>query len=191
MTIELIPVIEIGYDKQDSTLFPYLSGLKLFKLPEISDESLAKITISHTQEMRDGIYERAEACSFWGGYVLKIDGKDKYFPQCCGELSDIQYWAKISIGQHSYHEEHPSPQIKFENDIIEFDFSVDESDEQFEPKPEEIKLSIDKYELQKAVEKAKEELLDFEKRLIKINETENLNIEDIGGLLIWENGNYE
>jgi hypothetical protein len=52
-------------------------------------------------------------------------------------------------------------------------------------------LSIDRFELKRAVEKAKTALQTFEQRLNKINEVEKLNIENIGGLLIWDNGNYE
>jgi len=51
-------------------------------------------------------------------------------------------------------------------------------------------LSIDRFELKKVVESVKTELQLFEQRLKK-NENEKLNIDNIGGLLIWVNGNYE
>ncbi len=221
MTIELIPVIEIVYSNQGVTapekqpywdnsdiwdkyheecyqkagfkdkLTPYLKGSSFYKLDDITDNNLTKLTIDHTQEMRDGKYERPQdTCSFWGGYVLQVNGQDKYFPQCCGELSDINYWENISNGKNSYHEEHPTPQLKFENSRIVFDFSTDEFDEPFQPTPTEIILSIDRLQLKRAVEKAKTELQIFEQRLNKINENEKLNIDNIGGLLIWDNSNY-
>lgn len=222
MTIELIPVIEIGYNNQGVTapdkypywdnseiwdayheecyqragfkdkLTPYLKGSSFYKLSDITDNNLTKLTIDHTQEMRDGKYERPQdTCAFSGGYVLRVNGQDKYFPQCCGELSDINYWENISNGKSSYHEEHPTPQLKFENSNIVFDFSVDEFDEHFQPTPTEIILSIDRLELRKAVERVKSELVTFENRLEKINRDEKLNIDNIGRLLIWDNGNYE
>lgn len=219
MTIELIPVIEIVYSNQGvvapekhpywdnsdiwdkyheecyqkagfkDKLIPYLKGSSFYKLDDITDNNLTKLTIDHSQEMRDGKYERPQdTFSFSGGYVLQVNGQDKYFPQCCGELSDINYWENISNGKNSYHEEHPTPQLKFENSRIVFDFSTDEFDEPFQPTPTEIILSIDRLQLKRAVEKAKTELQIFEQRLNKINE--KLNIDNIGGLLIWDNSNY-
>ena len=222
MTIELIPVIEIGYNNQGVTapdkypywdnfviwdkyhqecyqkagfkdkLIPYLKGSSFYKLSDITDSNLTKIILDLTQEMRDGKYKRPQdTCAFSGGYVLRIDGLDKYFPQCCGELSDIIYWDKLSNEQSSYYEGHPAPQIKFEDNNIVFDFSVDKFDEPFQPTPTEITLSIDRLELKKAIEKTTTELKIFEQRLEKINKDEKLNIDDIGGLLIWDNANYE
>jgi hypothetical protein len=222
MTIELIPVIEIGYNNQGVTapdkypywdnseiwdayhkecfrkagfkdkLTPYLKGSSFYKLSDITDDNLTKLIIDHTQEMRDGEYERPQdTCAFFGGYVLRVDGQDKYFPQCCGELSDIIYWDRLSKGQNSYYEGHPVPQVKFENSNIVFDFSVDEFDEPFQPTPTENILSINSLEFKKAVEKVKIKLKTFEQRLDKINEDEKLNIDKIGELLIWDNRNYE
>lgn len=221
MTIELIPVIEIGYNNQGvtapdiypywdnseiwdlyheecyqkagfkDTLIPYLKGSSFYRLPDITDNNLSKLTIDHTQELRDGKYERQQASTFFGGYVLQVDRQDKYFPQCCGELSDIIYWDRLSNGESYYYEGHPAPQIKFENNNIIFDFSVDELEEPFQPTPTENILSIDRLELKRAVERVKIELQTFEQRLDKINEDEKLNIDDIGGVLICNNEHYE
>jgi hypothetical protein len=142
--------------------------------------------------MREGKYERPlDTCAFSGGYILRVDGQDRYFPQCCGELSDIIYWDRLSEGQSSYYEGHPEPQINFEGNDIVFDFSVDEFDEPFQPTPPEITLTIDRLELRKAVGKVRTELKAFEQRLVKINEDEKLDIDNIGRLLIWGDGNYE
>lgn len=221
MTVELIPVIEIGYHNQDliapdkypywnypelwdkfnsdcykkagfkDELKPYLAGSSFYRLPDITDSNLSKLVIDHTQDFRAGKYEREQASALFGGYVLRIDGQDKYFPQCCGDLADIQYWTRLSDGQNSYYEGHPAPQIKFKGNNILFDFSVDEYDEHFQPTPNELKLSIDRLELKKEVEKVKTYLKIFEQRLEKINQDEKLNIDNIGGLLIWDNANYE
>lgn len=221
MKIELIPVIEIGYNNQDITapdkypyweypelwdkynnecykkagfidnLKPYLAGSSFFKISEISDSNLTKITLDHTQDLRNGNYEREDACAFFGGYVLRIDEQDKYFPQCCGELSDIHYWENLSNGKNSSYEGHPAPQIEIQGNQITFDFSVGEFDEHFSPTPTENIIQLDIFLLQQAVEKVKTELQIFNQRLDKINHDEKLNIENIGGLLIWDNPNYE
>lgn len=221
MTIELIPVIEIGYNNQGvpvpdkypywdnaelwdayhkesyqkagfrNELKPYLKGSSFYKLSDITDSNLTKLTIDHTQEMRDGKYERKQAATFFGGCVLQVDGQDKYFPQCCGGLRDFNYWDEISDGQNSYYDGHPAPTIEFEGNNIVFNFSVAEFDESFQPTPAEIILSIDRAELKKAVKKAKIELQSFEQRLNKINEDEKLNIDNIGGLLIWGDANSD
>jgi hypothetical protein len=172
-------------------LKPYLQGSLFCKLSDITNNNLIKLIIDHTQGLRDGEYLREQASAFYGGYVLRVDEQDKYFPQCCGDLSDIIYWDRVSKGQNSFCEGHPSPLVKFESNKIIFDFSVREYDECFQPPPKEILLTIDKYELAKAVETVKIELQTFEQRLNKINETEKLNIDNIGGLLIWDNANYD
>jgi hypothetical protein len=221
MKIELIPVIEIGYNNQGVTepekfpywqypdiwdtyneqsyqragfkdeLNPYVGGSSIYKLTAISDNNLTKLTVDHTQELRDGKYERQQASAFFGGYILRIDGRDAYFPQCCGDLSDINYWERLADGQAPYYNGHPAPYIKFEDMNAILDFSVDKFDEPFQPMPIAPFLSVDKSELKKAVEKAKLELQVFEERLNQINKIKNLNIENIGGLLIWGNENGE
>lgn len=219
MNVELIPVIEICYNNQDvkspdnypywdnpeiwdkyhkecylkagfkDNLIPHFKGSCFYKLTDISYENLTKLTKDHTEEMRTGKYGREQACAFFGGYVLKVDGRDKYFPQCCGELSDIIYWERLANGLQSYYEGHPAPDIKFKGDFIVLDFSDDE-DDPFQPPPPDTTLKIEKNELKEAVEKVKVELQDFAQRLREINNQENLNIEDIEGLLIWNNLNY-
>ena len=220
MNIELIPVIEIGYNNQGVTepvnypywqnseiwdnyhercyekagfqteFNPYLKGSSFYKISDISDINLTKLTIDHTQDFRDKKYGLEQTCTFFGGYVLRIEGEDNYFPQCCGELSDIIYWQKISNGQNSYYEGHPAPELKFEKENIIFDFSTNEFDEIFQPPPKQQILVVNRLDLLKAVEKAKLELQQFELRLQKINKIEDLNIDNIGGMLIWENLNY-
>jgi len=219
MTIELIPVIEIGYNNMGITvpesypywhfpevwdayheecykkagftdkLTPYLNGSSFYRPSTITDINLIKITSDHTQELREGKYHRAQACSFFGGYVLKVDNQDKYFPQCCGLLSDIQYWDKLSNGFDAYYEGHPEPVVKFVRGNIIFDFTVKEFDEHFQPTPPNTILTIDMRELKNAVDSVKQELTKFQKRLEEINDTERLNIDNIGELLIWNNKN--
>jgi len=214
MTIELLPVIEIGYNNQDVTLpdkfpywehptlwdnyhnesyikagfkdklKPYLSGSSFYRLSDISDDNLKKLTIDHAGELKE------QSCSFFGGFILRVDGQDKLFPQCCGLLADINFWDKISIGQNSYYEGHPAPQISFQDNSITFDLTTNEFDEHFQPTPPTPIFKVDKTELTKAVENAKSDLQAFGQRLQKINEELNLNINAIDNVLIWYDDNY-
>ncbi len=222
MTIELIPVIEIGYNNQDVTtpnkypyweysdlwdeynadsykkagfidnFKPYIAGSSFYRLSEITEKNLTKLTIDHTEEMREGKYEREQASAFFGGYVLRIDEQDKYFPQCCGTLADIHYWENLAKGKESgFYAGHPEPQVKIRGDKITFDFTVGEFDEHFSPIPTKNIIQFDIPSLRKAIQITKTELNTFEQRLNKVNEDKKLNIDDIGELLIWDNVNYD
>ena len=220
MTVQLIPVLEIGYNKQNipapnkypywenaavwdkyhqecylkagfkDTLKPYLVGSSFHSLTEITNDNLMKLTKDHTEDLRNGKYNREQASAFFGGYVLFIDGQDVFFPQCCGDLSDIIYWEKIANGnENAYYEGHPQPTIKIKDDTITFDFSVEENDEPFQPTPPDTILQVDRNSLKQAVEYVKKELVNFSERLKRINEAEQLNIVDIDKLLVWDNPN--
>lgn len=220
MDIELIPLIEIVYNNQkrnlpdypywehseiwdtfnQENLFqagftdklkPYLSGSTFYRLSDLSNKNLSKLTIDQTTDLRNGKYAREEAIAFYGGYVLRVDGQDKFFPQCCGELSDITFWTRLSIGHDSFCEGHPRPEVKFKNEVIILDFTVDEYDEPYKPPISQTILKIEKVGLSKAVDKAKFELGMFGQRLLQINIEEELNIPDIDKMLIWNNPNYE
>lgn len=219
MIIELIPVIEIGYNNQgipvpdqypywdfpelwdkynfDSykkagfkdELKPYLAGSSFYTLAEITDDNLTKLVIDHTQEMLDGKYQHEQASPLFGGYVLRIDGEDTYFPQCCGDLSDIHYWEKLANGENGFYGGHPQPQVKIEANTIMLDFSVEALDEDFIPTPKDSMVSLDILALKKAIVQTKQELKTFELRLEKINRDNHLNIDEIGELLIWNDTN--
>ncbi|MBL1411509.1 hypothetical protein [Sphingobacterium faecale] len=220
MALELIPVIEIGYNNQDvpipdkypfwehpilwdkynsesykkagfkDELKPYLGGSSFYRIDEITDSNLTKLVIDHTQEMRAGKYDRELACALFGGYVLRIDQQDKYYPQCCGDLSDIHYWEKLANGEDGFYAGHPQPKVKVDSKTITLDFYVKKSEEPFVPTLENINVSFDISSLKAAIEIVKQELKSFEARLEKINRENNLNIEEIGELLIWNDDNY-
>jgi hypothetical protein len=221
MQVELIPVIELGYNNQDvaspdkypywensefwdkyhehcyikagfkDKLRPYLPGSTFIKPCDISDNNLIKLVKDHTEDYRKGEYGRQEASALYGGYVLRINGEDMFFPQCCGDLADIEYWDRLSKGRQSYYEGHPAPQVEINKDSVILDFSVDEFEEPFQPTPSETRLGINLQALKTAVEKAKTELEEFAIRLNKINQNEDLKIQNIAGLLIWENANFK
>jgi hypothetical protein len=216
VTVELIPVIEIGYDNQGTPipdqypywkypdiwdkyheenfrranfkdkLTPYLPGSSFFKLADISDGNLTKLIIDHTEKMRNGEYDREQACPFAGGYVLRLNGSDKYFPQCCGDLSDIQYWNQLlTQDDFFFYQGHPAPVVKVKGNKISFDFMVDKNGEQFAPTPPDLLLEIDRKDLQMAIDRVTMELNEFASRVRKINIEQGLNILDIDKLLVW------
>lgn len=213
MTVELIPVLEImnfsqeiispgngpyweyaeewetfnqicnataGYpDKFNS----YLKGSAFYKLSEISYGNLVKLTKDYTAEFRNEDCDREQIFSFSGGYVLKIEGRDKYFPQCCGDLSDIQYWDNlVSEKNHIFYAGHPYPEVKICNGIITFDFTGSES---FAPALPEKIINITTSSLQLAIEVVRTELFHFLERIKQINLAEQINIENIDELLVW------
>jgi hypothetical protein len=218
MTLELIAVIEIGYNNQNIPIpdkypyweypeswdkynadsykkagfvdefRPYLPGSSFYQISEITHSNLTKLTLDHTQEMRDEKYGREQASAFFGGYILRMDGQDKYFPQCCGDLADIHYWENLANGKKSgFYAGHPEPQVKIQGDTITFDFTVGEYDEPFAPTPMENSVHFDIASLKSAIQVVKTELDAFELRLEKINRDKKLNIDNIGELLIWGN----
>jgi hypothetical protein len=97
MKIELIPVIEIGYNNQniavpdkfpywsypeqwdnyhelsylkagfEDKLTPYLPGSSFYKLSDISERNLIKLVKDHTHDYRHGNYDRQQASAFFGG----------------------------------------------------------------------------------------------------------------------------
>ena len=215
MQVALIPVIEIGYANQGvelpdkwpcwqypaiwdryreeshskagfkTPLIPFQPGLPLYRLADIAEESLVKLTKDHTEDLRNGVYGRAHASAFFGGYILEVEGEAKFYPQCCGDLSDIVYWEKLSNETVSAYNGHPAPDVNIEGHIIQFDFSEEKQDEAFQPTPSSSSLLIETDALKTAVEKVAIELEDLSQRLIAINFRENLKIENIDQLLIW------
>ncbi|AZA53672.1 hypothetical protein [Chryseobacterium sp. G0201] len=165
----------------------YSKASSFYRVNEISDADLLKIAkkeIDSQINKEEEIYQLYT--SFYGGYILKIDDENKYFPQCCGKLGDIEAWEDLFDEDYSFfYMGHPSPKIeKSENKII-FDFLNSEIQENFAPPILEDRIEIDKDLLRIAVENAKTELNNFALQLIKINELENLQIPDIHKILIY------
>lgn len=217
MKIELIPVIEITNYDQDipmppsgpywefsdewedyhistnikagysQNLKPYAKGSSFYRVSEISDADLLKIT---KKEIDSQISEEGENnklyISFYGGYILRINNIDQYFPQCCGNLGDIEDWKNLFNKDYSFfYMGHPSPRIeKSENKII-FDFLNAEIQDGFAPPILEDSIEVDEELLRIAVENTKTELNNFAKQLVKINELENLQIPNIDKILIY------
>lgn len=166
----------------------YLPGSSFCRIEDITDNNLQKLVKDHTKNMREGKYTREDVSAFSGGYVLRIDGNDKYFPQCCGDLSDIQYWQKLaSDGEVSFYQGHPTPTVSTQNSHIIFDFTVGEFEESFVPPVTEKIIEVNQAELEAAVTRVKNLLADFGNKLIAINVNENLGVSHIDKLLVWGN----
>ncbi|CAM1346815.1 hypothetical protein BA195_13965 [Tenacibaculum soleae] len=218
--MKLIPVIEIGYANQGiespeqgpywkyptewddfnhksykkagfkDSFKPFDPGASIYSIDLISDENLNKIVVDHTEELRKAEYDREQASPLFGGYVLEINGEKLFYPQCCGDLGDIQFWRNISNGKESFYEGHPAPIVKFDKDEIMFDLNVQEFEEEFTPIPKRRVFRIKKEELKKAINETELILEKFSNRIKAINQSENLNLERIEDLLVWENINY-
>lgn len=219
--MKLIPVIEIGFSNQDvkapergpywkypdewdqykresyqkagfkDPLVPIDLGASLFEVELISDANLRSIILDHTSDLRKGKYDREQACPLFGGYVLEVAGERRIYPQCCGDLGDIQFWRNIAAGQQSYYEGHPGPVVTFEDDKIIFDLTMEEFGEAFVPVPAIEVFSIKKSDLLQALQETEVILERLAERIRNINETDDLNLERIEDLLIWENTNYQ
>lgn len=217
-----MPVLEIGYPNQDievptqypywentavweayhaachvaagfqDELRPYLPGSSFYRLLAITDSSLAKLAKDHTAELRAGSLDREQACAFFGGYVLRVGEENIFFPQCCGQLSDIVYWERLAAGTASYYEGHPAPGLRFTEDTVVLDFTGGgEFEEDFCPPPPVPVVEISRAAMQLAVAQAKQELSFFAHRLRKLNEAAGLGVQAIDKLLIWNDGKHD
>lgn len=173
MIVELIPVLDILPRDPEITAAPYLAGSNMYLLNDLSDKNLIRCMQSATQ-MEDAVEKHYPIC---GGYILRIDGEDKFFPQCCGDLSDINYWQNLTIENLVYAQGHPKPIVDFSNNNVCFDFTLeDEYDEQFSPKPMDDHIVVSIPALKIAVDKVLPALEAFRQRLEHINITANLQI---------------
>ncbi|KAF2516071.1 hypothetical protein [Flavobacterium foetidum] len=169
-------------------LKPYLKGSSLYAIEEISDIDLLQ-TINKEIEMQqteenNGIEDLVS--SFNGGYVLKIDDKSVYFPQCCSSLADIRAWENLLIGiTKSFYAGHPYPRITENLNKIRFDFIDIQVRENFAPPISLSYIEIEKSKLEFAIIEANKLLQIFADRLKKINHMKKLNIKNIDRILIF------
>lgn len=204
MNIELIPVIELNYynekvktpngsylefpkewDNSHKENFllasfneefkPYQSGMSFYKLNEIPNNNLIKIIADYFEEFESvKLITDNDIQPLDGGFILMVDGKNKIFPQCCGNLGDIESWEGIIDPENDYFwNGHPTPIIKQKSDNIIFDLS----------ELNESEISINREKLKIALIKTKEELRCFVDR---INRLENdYGITKLGEKLVY------
>lgn len=214
MTVELIPVIEITYFNSAPTpnkgpywefqdewenyarvrlknagfldeFEPYKKGSSFYEPNKISLTNLKKLIIDWFENYDGSNLD--EILPFYGGYVLKVNGQDVYFPQCCGDLGDIVYWEKIiKDNQICYYNGHPAPLISFSQSEVTFTF--DETDEQFSPPtPNSLTLNLDL--MKTALKTALNKLKEFEQNILKVVSEVNLNLkgQQLTEILIYQN----
>jgi hypothetical protein len=212
MIVELVPVIDIGYNNQGIEVPDLITHYPFWKHAEIWDkyhaESYIKAGFKDAMKpylpglsfylfdsisdnnlsklMKDHIGDFGnDSCSFFGGYVLCINNQAVFYPQCCGLLSDIRYWEELSMGNtNAYYEGHPAPVVSFNADKIILDFMLDEN-EPFVPPVNAPIIQIDRDALKTAITNVKDKLSLFGKRLKKIANQEDLAISNIDTVLIW------
>ncbi len=209
MKIELIPVLKIYYANLPfrhaehytpenrnkvqaaslkkagftADMQPYLSDTDLYRLVGLSDENLTRLVLDHIQKYRERAYEKSRTYPLLGGYVLRLDGRDQFFPQYNGDLSDIHFWKHLAAGRLTASNGQPVPGIHFEKDNVVFTF--DEETEYYQPLEAESILKFSRSGLKFAVDGVYETLLVFQERIEQINIIENLDIKNIHELLIW------
>lgn len=179
--------VEAGYSKD---LRSYSKGSSLYQINNISDADLLKLIQKAIdgQQSDDDLGLEELVSPLYGGYILKIDGTNTYFPQCCSDLSDIEEWNDLlDEEENNFYMGHPSPRIKKGQKTITFDFLNSEIQENYCPPILADHLTVDKEKLAKAIQEAKKELDIFAKKLIKINGSENLNIPNIEKILVYGN----
>ena len=214
MDIELIPVIEITYFNDAPTpekgpyweyqdewenyahvtlknagfkdeFEAYKKGSSFYEPHKISLSNLKKLITDWFESYNGSNLD--EILPFFGGYVLKVNDKDVYFPQCCGDLGDIVYWEKIIREQKNcYYNGHPAPLLSFSKSDIPFTF--DESDENFvPPTPKSLTLKLDL--LDEAFNGALLKLKEFEKNILTVENEINIDLkgEKLSEILIYRN----
>lgn len=158
----------------------YLKGSNFYRLDTISDVNL----LLQIKERIVG-YTCEEIYPFDGGYVLNVENKDMLYPQCCGDLSDIEYWKELSNGERKlFWQGHPQPSITIKDQKITFDLSPDNY-EDFAPTPSERYFEVQILDLQEAVEQVIKEMQIFADRIDKLAAQNSLGINNLSDLLVW------
>lgn len=166
-----------------SEIESYSKGSNFYELSKINGSNLL-LQIKYRTEG----WTLDEICPFDGGYILNVNGEDLLYPQCCGDLGDIESWIELSKGDFTLlWQGHPWPIIDVKKNKIIFDLSVGEFDEHFVPVPLKEKFEIDRASLKIAVDNLMKELDQFAVKLNGINNEMKLGFENLAKILIWEN----
>lgn len=165
----------------------------LLTAASISMFNLTKLVVDEVNEAREDFDDPSQyddedyIAAFSGGYILKIDGKEKLYPQCCGDLRDIRSWESLLV-ETDYFDfwiGHPSPSIIKKETSIVFDLNNSNVKEPYTPTPTDYYFEIDRYALQQAINQVKEELNILAQKIQEINIKEKLNVNQIEKLFIF------
>jgi hypothetical protein len=180
MKVELIPVLD-HFDYTEVFSLEEKS-LPFHRVDEISDEDLIKVIKAHLDKFETEELISEYISPLTGGYILKIDGENKFFPQCCSDVGDFDSWENLSNGKDEYWFGHPMAKVSFDKDSVTM--ICDDGDENFYPETDKI-IVIEKSALKEAVNETRKVLKDFAERLIRIEKQEKLDIKNIHKLLIF------
>lgn len=150
---------------------PYVRGLPFYEPKNITDANLTKLVIEHSEELRKSPLAAGETCCLFGGFVLKINGQDRFLPQCCGDLSDLHFWKAISQKRKGFYTGHPAPAYRFCGNSVVFDFGV------------EVRVGLK--ELAAATVRAEGELNRLARRVLRVNAVCELGIEEVRRVLVF------
>ncbi|MDR1910994.1 MAG: hypothetical protein LBQ52_01430, partial [Helicobacteraceae bacterium] len=109
-------------------LTPYLNWYTFYKLDSLSDRDLLTLVNRALDESRDenGEIDMEALCSFEGGFILNIDGRDLLFPQCCSRLAYIEEFQRVVANDvEFFYHGHPAPIVTIESGIVRFDTTKD------------------------------------------------------------------
>ena len=211
MNVELLTVIEVGCGNQgikppdhhgwwnypnewdtyqteclrragfEHRLTPYASGSPFYRPPDLGADDLLKIVANHLVGFRKGEWALDEIRPLFGGYVLRVDGHDELFPQCCGDLSDISFWTRVAQGEYAVGwEGHPCIEVRQRGGFI--DLICKDNDDPFTPDTKEL-VTIEAPSLALSVANARRELEQLEGRLATA--TTSLGLAEMAKRLIW------
>lgn len=179
----------LGFSKQ---LQSYKKGSSLYEISTISNKdvlTLIQLEIQRQQTDEEKGFEDL-TCPLDGGYILKVDGQDILYPQCCSHLADIEEWENLvgDDNEDHFYSGHPSPKIIQSDSHVIFDFVNTEIQEAFSPPISFKEIQVNKSSLRMAVETAKKELQRFSNRLETVTQENKLGIEKIAEILVYGEG---
>jgi len=174
------------------TMVPYQKGGTLYTLDSLLDEDIWRIVQKELaryepDDEEDTREEDIQLGAFNGGYVLRVNEQDIYFPQCCGDLSDIGAWESL-LEEEQIHfcTGHPSPHVVRNRSKICFDFRHPSINERFVPPVLVATVEIEQEDLQTAIQQATQALVAFMKRLAAIAADRQLPAQYIAMWLVDE-----
>lgn len=192
MKVELIPVIELAYQEEESHFIqPHpdntywtnsenweekyeslkqnngyqdyrriLKGYPFYRINQFdSKDDMRKIIRIHLGQVEgEKGTPLSESCSLFGGYVLKVDNRTVFTPQCCSGLADIWTWNTIIKDKFTEGyicaEGHPAPKVTREGEALNFTF--ENEGEEFIPPA--IATTINRGEMAAAIKLCQKEL---------------------------------
>lgn len=160
--VRLIPVVGWPLD----TPPPSSVRFGFVPLSDVPTPALPALIEAHLQPLASANRPIEETCPFFGGLVLAVDEEYVLYPQCCGDLSDVEGWMRtLAPDFHSgplAKEGHPCPEAVRTGDRIELRCS--DEDEPFDP-PVQSPLAVSVPELRRALDEAMQELVAFRSRI--------------------------